>query len=51
MIDAYLLSIGGRRSEADSTIHVLIVGGTTVFILVYVDDILLIGKGMEYSDL
>ena len=47
MIDAYLLSIGGRCSERDSTMFVLIVGGTTVFILVYVGDILLIGKRMK----
>lgn len=47
MIKTYLWCIGCKRSEADSTLYVIIVEGTTVFILVYVDDIILMEKGME----
>ena len=37
-VDSYLLSIGFRKSEADSNLYYIVVGGVPLILLLYVDD-------------
>lgn len=46
-IDAYLRSIGWNCSEADSPLYQIHSRGTILFILAYVNDLLMIGRGIE----
>ena len=47
VINSFLLSIGCVQSMADSSLYVLIIDGETVYIVVYVDDILMLAHIMK----
>ena len=47
VFNAFLESSGCVKSDADSSLYILKMDGSTVFILVYVDDLLLLAKGIK----
>ena len=48
-IDSYLLSIGFQKSEADPNLYYIVVGGVTLILLLYFDD-LFITRGEHLID-
>ena len=42
-IDDYLLSMGFQKSEADPNLYFIVVGGETLILLLYVDDLFITG--------
>ena len=42
-IDSYLLSIGFQKSEADPNLYYIVVGGVSLILLLYVDDLFITG--------
>ena len=47
-IDAFLTSIGFKKSQSDASLYNLILDGERIYILVYVDDMLLAGIRMQH---
>ena len=43
-IDSYLLSIGFKKSEVDPNLYFIVVGGGPLILLLYVDDLFIIGE-------
>ena len=45
--DEYLRSLGAKKSTADTSLYMLMADGNITYILVYVDDMLLIGRSKD----
>ena len=43
-IDSYLLSMGFQKSEADPNLYFIMVGDDLLVLLLYVDDLFIIGR-------
>ena len=43
-IDAYLLSIGFQKSEANPNLYYIMVGGVPLILLLYVDELFITGE-------
>jgi hypothetical protein len=50
MIDNYLLGMGFTESEADSNLYYILVGGESLILVLYVDDLFLIGPEKLIAD-
>jgi hypothetical protein len=43
-IDSYLLEMGFTKSEADSNLYYIVIGGETLILVLYVDDLFMTGS-------